>query len=114
MCAWSAVSSSFSLPYASLRYWISFASRVDSSSAMDRPSVRARVRPYVPTLRLFKPVPAWRARIGPFLIALPCVNETKKDPMEVEAAIGALNVALRLQQRSALAYTHMAGTLVGF
>jgi len=34
--------------------------------------------------------------------------------MEVEEAIEALNVALRLQQRSALAYTHMAGTLVGF
>jgi bacterioferritin (cytochrome b1) len=42
------------------------------------------------------------------------VNENKKDPMEVEEAIEALNVALRLQQRSALAYTHMAGTLVGF
>jgi bacterioferritin len=42
------------------------------------------------------------------------VNENKKDPMEVEEAIDALNVALRLQQRSALAYTHMAGTLVGF
>ena len=50
----------------------------------------------------------------PFLIALRAVNENKKDPMEVEAAIDALNVALRLQQRSALAYTHMAGTLVGF
>ena len=34
--------------------------------------------------------------------------------MEVEEAIDALNTALRLQQRSALAYTHMAGTLVGF
>ena len=34
--------------------------------------------------------------------------------MEVEAAIEALNVALRLQQRSAIAYTHLAGTLVGF
>ena len=34
--------------------------------------------------------------------------------MEVDEAIEALNVALRLQQRSALAYTHMAGTLVGF
>jgi len=34
--------------------------------------------------------------------------------MEVDEAIDALNVALRLQQRSALAYTHMAGTLVGF
>jgi bacterioferritin (cytochrome b1) len=42
------------------------------------------------------------------------VNENKKDPMEVEAAVEALNVALRLQQRSALAYTHLAGTLVGF
>jgi bacterioferritin (cytochrome b1) len=42
------------------------------------------------------------------------VNENKKDPMEVDEAIDALNVALRLQQRSALAYTHMAGTLVGF
>jgi len=34
--------------------------------------------------------------------------------MEVGDAIEALNVALRLQQRSALAYTHLAGTLVGF
>jgi bacterioferritin (cytochrome b1) len=42
------------------------------------------------------------------------VNENKKDPMEVDAAVEALNGALRLQQRSALAYTHMAGTLVGF
>jgi bacterioferritin len=42
------------------------------------------------------------------------VSENKKDPMEVEAAIEALNTALRLQQRSALAYMHMAGTLVGF
>jgi bacterioferritin len=42
------------------------------------------------------------------------VNENKKDPMEVDAAVDALNAALRLQWRSALAYTHMAGTLVGF
>jgi len=42
------------------------------------------------------------------------VNENTKDPMEVGDAIEALNVALRLQQRSALAYTHLAGTLVGF
>src|SRR5690348_9331908 len=34
MCALSAVSSSFSLPYASLRYWISLASRVVGSAAM--------------------------------------------------------------------------------
>ena len=34
--------------------------------------------------------------------------------MEVDEAIEALNVALRLQQRSVIAYTHMAGTLVGF
>ena len=34
--------------------------------------------------------------------------------MEVGDAIEALNTALRLQQRSALAYTHLAGTLVGF
>jgi len=33
--------------------------------------------------------------------------------MEVHEAIEALNVALRLQQRSAIAYTHMAGTLGG-
>ena len=33
--------------------------------------------------------------------------------MEVAAAIEALNAALRLQQRSALAYTHTAGTLGG-
>jgi bacterioferritin (cytochrome b1) len=42
------------------------------------------------------------------------VAQNKKDPMEVENAIEALNAALRLQHRSALAYTHMAGTLVGF
>jgi bacterioferritin (cytochrome b1) len=42
------------------------------------------------------------------------VNENEKDPMEVEAAIAALNAALRLQQRSALAYTHTAGRLLGF
>jgi bacterioferritin (cytochrome b1) len=42
------------------------------------------------------------------------VNQNKKDPMEVDAAIEAMNAALRLQQRSAIAYTHMAGTLVGF
>ena len=42
------------------------------------------------------------------------VNENKKDPMEVESAVEALNVALRLQQRSAIAYVHMAGSLVGF
>jgi bacterioferritin (cytochrome b1) len=42
------------------------------------------------------------------------VNENKKDPMEVEAAVDALNAALRLQHRSALAYTHMAGRLLGF
>ena len=34
--------------------------------------------------------------------------------MDVEAAIDALNHALRPQRRSALAYTHIAGTLVGF
>ena len=34
--------------------------------------------------------------------------------MEVEEAVDALNAALRLQWRSALAYTYMAGTLVGF
>jgi len=42
------------------------------------------------------------------------VNENKKDPMEVEAAVEALNTALRLQHRSPLAYAHLAGTLVGF
>ena len=34
--------------------------------------------------------------------------------MEVDAAIEALNAALRLQHRSAIAYTRLAGTLVGF
>jgi bacterioferritin (cytochrome b1) len=34
--------------------------------------------------------------------------------MDVEAAVAALNVALRLQQRSALASTRLAGTRVGF
>ena len=36
-----------------------------------------------------------------------------KDPMEVEEAIAALNAALALQARSALAYTHVAGTVRG-
>jgi bacterioferritin (cytochrome b1) len=42
------------------------------------------------------------------------VSDHDKEPLDVEAAIDALNAALRLQQRSAIAYTHMAGTLVGF
>jgi bacterioferritin (cytochrome b1) len=42
------------------------------------------------------------------------VSDNDKEPLDVESAIDALNAALRLQQRSALAYTHMAGTLVGF
>jgi bacterioferritin (cytochrome b1) len=42
------------------------------------------------------------------------VSDNDKEPLDVDAAIEALNVALRLQQRSAIAYTHMAGTLVGF
>jgi bacterioferritin len=40
-------------------------------------------------------------------------HENKKDPMDVEGAIEALNNALRLQYRSALAYTVVAGSLVG-
>jgi bacterioferritin (cytochrome b1) len=40
--------------------------------------------------------------------------ENKKDPMEVEQVVGALNAALRLQFRSALAYTLVAGRLTGF
>jgi bacterioferritin len=42
------------------------------------------------------------------------MSDDDKEPLDVEAAIGALNAALRLQQRSPIAYTHMAGTLVGF
>ena len=42
------------------------------------------------------------------------MSDNDKEPLDVEAAIDALNAALRLQQRSAIAYTHMAGTLVGF
>ena len=42
------------------------------------------------------------------------MSDNDKEPLDVEAAIEALNAALRLQQRSAIAYTHMAGTLVGF
>jgi bacterioferritin (cytochrome b1) len=42
------------------------------------------------------------------------VSDNDKEPLDVEAAIEALNAALRLQQRSAIAYTRMAGTLVGF
>src|SRR4051794_33139903 len=37
MCAWSAVSSCFSLPYASFRYWISFESRALGSATGDYP-----------------------------------------------------------------------------
>jgi bacterioferritin len=40
-------------------------------------------------------------------------HENKKDPMDVEGVVDALNSALRLQYRSALAYTVTAGTLVG-
>src|SRR3954470_5748302 len=46
MCALSAVSSSFSLPYASLRYWISLASRVVGSAGHDgtgSPSTKNRL-----------------------------------------------------------------------
>jgi bacterioferritin (cytochrome b1) len=42
------------------------------------------------------------------------VSDNDKEPLDLQAAIDALNAALRLQQRSAIAYTHMAGTLVGF
>src|SRR5689334_14831326 len=93
---------------------MSFASRVDSSSAIGRPSFGTGICPYVPILRLF-----YRSTHSAILGAAvpdssPAVHENKKDPMEVEDAIEALNVALRLQQRSVIAYTHMAGTLVGF
>ena len=40
-------------------------------------------------------------------------HENKKDPMDVEGMVDALNHALRLQYRSALAYTLTAGSLVG-
>jgi bacterioferritin (cytochrome b1) len=40
--------------------------------------------------------------------------ESKKDPMEVDQVVAALNAALRLQFRSALAYTLVAGRLTGF
>ena len=40
-------------------------------------------------------------------------HENKKDPMDVEGVVDALNNALRLQYRSALAYTLAAGSLVG-
>jgi bacterioferritin (cytochrome b1) len=40
-------------------------------------------------------------------------HENKKDPMDVEGVVDALNAALRLQYRSALAYTLIAGSLVG-
>jgi bacterioferritin len=39
--------------------------------------------------------------------------ENKKDPMDVDGIVDALNTALRLQYRSALAYTVVAGSLVG-
>jgi hypothetical protein len=35
--------------------------------------------------------------------------ENKKDPMDVDGAVSALNAALRLQFRSALAYTGQEG-----
>src|SRR3954447_17554413 len=81
---------------------------------MDRPSVRARVRGYVPTLREFKPCSPTSAPASPVRDSCPSVNESHKHPTEVADASDALNVALRLQQRSPLAYTHMAGILVGF
>jgi bacterioferritin (cytochrome b1) len=40
-------------------------------------------------------------------------HENKKDPMDVEGVVDALNAALRLQYRSALAYAVAAGSLVG-
>jgi len=40
--------------------------------------------------------------------------ENKKEPMEVDEVVGALNTALRLQFRSALAYTLVTGRLTGF
>ena len=40
--------------------------------------------------------------------------ENKKDPMDVDGAVAALNAALRLQFRSALAYTVVAGRMTGF
>jgi bacterioferritin len=40
-------------------------------------------------------------------------HENKKDPMDVDGMVDALNGALRLQYRSALAYTLVAGSLVG-
>jgi hypothetical protein len=39
--------------------------------------------------------------------------ENKKDPMDVDGVVDALNHALRLQLRSALAYTLTAGSFVG-
>ena len=40
--------------------------------------------------------------------------ENKKEPMEVDEVVEALNTALRLQFRSALAYTLVAGRMTGF
>lgn len=37
-----------------------------------------------------------------------------KDPLDVDAALGKLNAALRLQYRSVLGYTIAAGALTGF
>jgi bacterioferritin (cytochrome b1) len=72
-------------------------------------------------LRTFKRAPPGRVAAPPPCdraitphARLPRVNENKKDPMEVDPAIKALNAALRLQHRSAIAYTHLAGRLVGF
>jgi bacterioferritin (cytochrome b1) len=42
------------------------------------------------------------------------VADTEKDPMDVDGAVAALNAALRLQYRSALAYTLVAGRMTGF
>src|SRR4051794_19597357 len=41
-------------------------------------------------------------------------TETDKDPLDVDAAIDALNHALPMQYRSAVAYTVAAGSLTGF
>jgi bacterioferritin (cytochrome b1) len=40
--------------------------------------------------------------------------ENEKDLMDIDGAVAAMNAALRLQYRSALAYTMVAGRMTGF
>jgi hypothetical protein len=63
---------------------------------MGGPSVRRETERNVRTLRGSKRRACWARPHAPVPDSSPDVNENKKDPIEVEAAVEALNVALRL------------------